>query len=64
MHEYQISTPRFTCWVQVDDQDIVTNTAPYLRRLIMGKPWQPTVWALLRLDKARATTLHTQEPHA
>jgi hypothetical protein len=55
MREYQISTPRFPCWVQVNADGVVVGTAPYLRTLILGKRWQPTVWALLRLHEARVT---------
>lgn len=35
MREYYVSTPRFTCWIQVSEKNIIINCAP-----ILWKQWK------------------------
>ena len=59
--EYQVSTPRFTCWVAVQDGTVI-GCAPYLRRTTLGQPWDQVSERLGALPGARITIL-SQERH-
>jgi len=59
--EYQVSTPRFTCWIAVHDGKVV-DCCPYLRRTILGKPWHVVAGSLGALYGARITELTREEP--
>jgi len=47
MTAYYVSTPRFTCLVETDEQDRIAQTAPYLRRW-RGMSWRSLRWELHR----------------
>jgi hypothetical protein len=61
MTTYQVSTPRFTCLVEVDEAGLIIHTAPYLRRTWQGKAWA-TLTAQMQRQYGAEVRIHQLVP--